>query len=137
MIRAPDNLFTQSHIHTKTYLHLNDLHRKTCICPKKIVSLRKFCAERRNTMENIIDSLLDKESLPEVGKTRLAEYKAIRKKVDAKAKRLTRKELNMPKDEWWFGSCHTFWKHKKKILREEYHMIWRSPQDLNPECCFD
>ena len=36
-----------------------------------------------------------------------------------------------------FGSCHTFWKHKKRILREEYHMIWRSPQDLNPECCFD
>jgi len=57
--------------------------------------------------------------------------------VDAKAKRLTRKELNMPEDQWWFGSCHTFWKHKKKILREEYHMLWRSPQDLNPECCFD
>ena len=50
----------------------------------------------------------------EVGKTRLAEYNAIKKKVDAKAERLTRKELNMPKGEWWFGSCHTFWKHKKK-----------------------
>ena len=36
-------------------------------------------------------STQDKESLPEVGKTRLAEYKAIRKKVDAKAERLTRK----------------------------------------------
>ena len=101
------------------------------------VPLRKFCAERRNTMENTDYRTLDKESLPEVGKTRLAEYKAIRKKVDAKAKRLTRKELNMPEDQWWFGSCHTFWKHKKKILREEYHMLWRSPQDLNPECCFD
>ena len=52
-------------------------------------------AERRSTMENNIYSPLDKESLPEVGKTRLAEYKAIRKKVDAKAERLTRKELNM------------------------------------------
>ena len=30
----------------------------------------------------------------EVGKTRLAEYKAIKKKVDAKAERLTRKERN-------------------------------------------
>lgn len=76
-------------------------------------------------------------AIDEVAKSRLAEYKAIRKKVDAKAERLTRKELNMPKDEWWFGSCHTFWKHKKKILREEYHMIWRSPQDLNPYTCFD
>ena len=88
-------------------------------------------------MENNIYSPLDREPLPEVGKTRLAEYNAIRKMVDAKAERLTGKELNMPKDEWWFGSCHTFWKHKKKILRVEYHMIWRSPQDLNPETCFD
>ena len=46
-------------------------------------------------MENNIYSPLDREPLPEVGKTRLAEYKAIRKKVDAKAERLTRKELNM------------------------------------------
>lgn len=45
-----------------------------CICSKKNVPLRKFCAERRNTMENIIDSLLNKEPLPEVGKSRLAEY---------------------------------------------------------------
>ena len=40
----------------------------------------------------------------EVGKSRLAEYKAI---------------------------CPPL------LLREEYHMIWRSPQDLNSECCFD
>lgn len=69
----------------------------------------------------------------EVGKSRLAEYKAIRNKVDEKAKRLTIKEIGS----MGFGSCHTFWKHKKKILREEYHMIWRSPQDLNPYTCFD
>ena len=59
-------------------------------------------AERRNTMENniygVVYSPLDKEPLPEVGKTRLAEYEAI---------------------------------------RPSYHMIWRSPQDLNPETCFD
>ena len=42
------------------------------------------------------------KELPEVGKTCLAEYKAIR-----------------------------------PLLREEYYMIWRSPQDLNPETCFD
>jgi len=73
----------------------------------------------------------------EVGKSRLAEYKAIKKDVDSRAKKLTREELGMQEGEWWLGSCHTFWKHKKKILREEYHMIWRSPQDLNPETCFD
>ena len=76
-------------------------------------------------------------AIDEVAKSRLKEYKAIRAKVDAKAKRRTRKELGMSNNEWWFGSCHTFWKHKKKILREEYHMIWRSPQDLNSETCFD
>ena len=70
---------------------------------------------------------------PEVAPSRLAEFKAIKKKVDAKAKRRTIKEIGV----WGFGSCHTFWKHKKKILREEYHMIWRSPLDLNLEFCFD
>lgn len=69
----------------------------------------------------------------EVSPRRLAEYRAICKKVDAKAKRRTIKEIGC----MGFGSCHTFWKHKKRILREEYHMLWRSPQDLNPECCFD
>lgn len=54
-----------------------------------------------------------------------------------RAQRLTREKLGMPEDEWWFGSCHTFWKHKKRILREKYHMRWRSPQDLNPYSCFD
>lgn len=52
-------------------------------------------AERRSTVENNIYSPLDREPLPEVGKTRLTEYKAIKKTVDAKAERLTRKELNM------------------------------------------
>lgn len=107
------------------------------VCQKTYQAEDPYNWSPNEYMENEIYSILDGEPLPEVGKTRLAEYKAIKKKVDAKAERLTRKELNMPKGEWWFGSCHTFWKHKKKILREEYHMIWRSPQDLNPETCFD
>ena len=98
---------------------------------------RKFAQKGENTMENDIYSTLDGEPLSEVGKSRLAEYKAIEKEVDAEAERLTREELGMPEDQWWFGSCHTFWKHKKRILREKYHMRWRSPQDLNPETCFD
>ena len=78
-----------------------------------------------------------KKHLPEVSPRRLAEFRAIEKDVDAEAERRTRQQLGMPEGEWWFGSCHTFWKHKKRILRDEYHMIWRSPQDLNPETCFD
>ena len=76
-------------------------------------------------------------AIDEVAKSRLKEYRAIRKKVDAKATRRTRKELGIPEGEWWFGACHTFWKHKKRILREQYHMRWHSPQDLNPTTCFD
>ena len=93
--------------------------------------------------EELFETLdkFDKEEgirlIDEVAKSRQKEYKAIEKEVDAEAERLTREELGMPEDQWWFGSCHTFWKHKKRILREEYHMIWRSPQDLEPETCFD
>ena len=43
-------------------------------------------------MENEIYSTLDGEPLLEVGKSRLAEYKAIEKEVDAEAERLTREE---------------------------------------------
>ena len=73
----------------------------------------------------------------EVSPKRLAEYQAIKSKVDAQAHRLAEKELGMPKGEVWFGSCHTIWKYKKQILRKEYHMIWRSPEDLNPGLLYD
>ena len=43
------------------------------------------------------------EELPEVAKSRLTEYKAIEKEVDAEAERLTRKELGMPEDQWWLA----------------------------------
>lgn len=111
---------------------------------------KSFAQEGENTMEQETENILKdferfvKETsqegvraIDEVAKSRLKEYRAIRKKVDAKAKRRTRKELGMPDGQWWFGACHTFWKHKKRILREEYHMHWRSPQDLNPTTCFD
>ena len=35
------------------------------------------------------------------------------------------------------GVCHTFWNKKKQILREEYGIDWRSPQDLNPDTLYD
>ena len=77
------------------------------------------------------------KQLHEISPKRLAEYKAIKRKVDARAQRLTENELGIPKGESMFGSCHTFWKHKKQILRNESHMIWRSPEDLNSGWCFD
>lgn len=73
----------------------------------------------------------------EVGKSRLAEYLRIEKEVDDRAQQLTREELGIPEGEWCMGACHTFWAIKKQILREEYGIIWRSPQDLHPDCMFD
>ena len=73
----------------------------------------------------------------EVSPRRLAEYESIKDKVDERAMQLAREELGISGDGWYMGMCHVFWKHKKHILKSEYKMIWRSPQDLNPEYCFD
>ncbi|MFC2038983.1 hypothetical protein ACFLUG_04360 [Chloroflexota bacterium] len=35
------------------------------------------------------------------------------------------------------GFCHRLWGEKKRILKEEYGIDWRSPQDMNPEMKFD
>ena len=72
-----------------------------------------------------------------VEKSKLSAYLAIEQEVDERAAQLTRKDLGLPDGEWCMGACHLFWAHKKQILREEYHIIWRSPQDLHPNACFD
>lgn len=68
---------------------------------------------------------------------RMAEYNAIKDQVDERAKQLTRQALGLIDDEWPMGACHTYWHYRKKILREEYHMVWRSPEDLRPGVLFD
>ena len=73
----------------------------------------------------------------EVSPKRLEEYNSIVEEVDKRAKALMSEEMGMPEDCCVMGSCHVFWKHKKRILRTEYHMVWRSPQDLNPTWHFD
>ena len=73
----------------------------------------------------------------EVSPKRLEEYNSIVDEVDKRAKALMSEEMGMPEDCCVMGGCHVFWKHKKRILREEYHMVWRSPQDLNPTVHFD
>lgn len=36
-----------------------------------------------------------------------------------------------------FGRCHSFWRWQKKILSEKYGIVWYSPDELNPDICFD
>ena len=80
---------------------------------------------------------LNMNTYNEVSPRRLAEYESIKDEVDARAMQLAREELGIKDDAWYMGMCHIFWKYKKIILKAEYRMIWRSPQDLNPECHFD
>jgi hypothetical protein len=35
------------------------------------------------------------------------------------------------------GYCHIYWRTKKRILRDKYHIIWRTPVELNPGVIFD
>lgn len=35
------------------------------------------------------------------------------------------------------GFCHIYWRAKKKVLREKYGIVWRSPADRYPEISFD
>lgn len=71
------------------------------------------------------------------------QYQAVCKKVDRKAERLARRSLqkilrrHISKKMPIMGQCHAEWYYKKKILKEEYNIDWKSPQDLCPKCFFD
>ena len=70
-------------------------------------------------------------------------YKAVQEKVDRKASRLARRDIwrkcgrYVPRNGYVMGMCHAIWYYKKKILKEEYNIDWKSPQDLCPKCFFD
>ncbi len=50
--------------------------------------------------------------------------------VDAKIK----EEDKTPR---FLGYCHLYWMKKQQILKEEYHIEWRSPAEMNPHVMFD
>lgn len=56
------------------------------------------------------------------------EYTAVFEEVAVKVKQS--KECNGLENE--LGGVHCFWDVKKRILKEEYGIIWKSPADLNP-----
>ena len=35
------------------------------------------------------------------------------------------------------GFCHVLWRAKKRLLAEKYGVVWRSPDELNPQVIFD
>jgi len=36
-----------------------------------------------------------------------------------------------------FGFCHLFWGKKQEILQKRFGVTWFSPDEMNPNICFD
>ena len=56
------------------------------------------------------------------------EYLAIQKELATKIKKAA-KERNVKPGV--FGSCHQFWGIQKQILKDDYGIDWKSPNELN------
>ena len=41
------------------------------------------------------------------------------------------------RDDLMMGFCHVVWRHKKRILREQFGLEWQSPAELNPHIWYD
>jgi hypothetical protein len=54
----------------------------------------------------------------------------LEKEADAKAKAAAGPDAGL-------GYCHAFWAAKKRILREEYGIDWKSPAEEYPTIFFD
>ena len=36
-----------------------------------------------------------------------------------------------------FGCCHGYWRRKKSILKDEYGIDWKTPEEMNPTVIFE
>lgn len=62
-------------------------------------------------------------------------YKQIEKELNKKIE--LELELKGYKNKQTLGFCHIYWELKKEILKTDYNIDWKSPQELNPEIIFD
>ncbi len=58
------------------------------------------------------------------------EYKAIEEELEAEI-------IKRIGSDRYMGRCHLYWSTKREILREKYHMDWKSPAQMNPGILFD
>jgi hypothetical protein len=49
----------------------------------------------------------------------------------------TEQELKRRNIEPQLGYCHVFWQTKKRILRRDYKIDWKTPAELNPWTSYD
>lgn len=88
------------------------------------------------------DLIREAKKRAEMAKTQLEvapelweQYCKIQDEVNKRAREMARKDLGDLYGS--LGTCHDVWHYKKKILKEEYNIDWKSPQDLNPNTHFD
>ena len=55
-------------------------------------------------------------------------------KIELELKRLIRAEIG---EGGYRGFCHKYWHTKKRILKNQFGIEWKSPIDLNPKIIFD
>ena len=63
------------------------------------------------------------------------EYKKIEKELNEKIE--IKLKLEGYNDQKKLGFCHIYWNLKKQILKSDYNIDWKSPEELNPEITFD
>jgi len=61
------------------------------------------------------------------------QFREVFKEADLKTEQeLKRRGINPH-----LGYCHIFWQTKKRILRREYKIDWKTPAELNPMVHYD
>jgi len=58
-------------------------------------------------------------------------------RVNAEAEQLAWEELARMGIRPGEGVCHIFWPTKKRILRKQFGVRWRTPAEMNPHVIFD
>lgn len=75
--------------------------------------------------------LISKELEPKIVKEICRELK-----LSSEYERMTTSELHRALG-LQHGFCYVKWHMKKKVLKRDYGINWKSPSDLNPEINFD
>lgn len=90
-----------------------------------------MCLIKRKRVKNTFWCKKDYRFHDKVEKSK--EYKKYENYVNEKADKMALEELGSR----CIGFCHLFWIYKRKILKDEFNIIWRSPAEVNPNCKFD
>ncbi len=86
----------------------------------------------RKIKEFFESSIEDEEITDEIENTE--EYKKISYELEQK---INNKIDEEGLDREQFGFCYKYWEIKKQILKDDYNIDWKSPDELNPDRLYD